>query len=390
MSRIFGIKKNVFFLGVVSLLNDFSNEMVQSVMPVFLTSVLGAPIAAVGIIEGSAEALSSLVKVGSGWWSDKIGKRKKPAVVGYSLSVGVRFFLSLVTNVWHVFGLRLIDRVGKGIREAPRDALLAESVEKNELGKSFGYHRMMDTVGSLLGPAGAFLLLPALNGNYRILFSVAGVIGMLSIASFAFVKEKNNQAPQKVTLKGMSVFVGNNRKFKLFLIAVFVFGLGSLPVALILLRSQELGSGSMAVPFFYLVYSMAFVVASLPFGKLSDQVGKRKVIVAGFGLALAAYALLAVTHSKGVFICALVLLGLSSAATDGIERALTAKIVSKEEVATGEGFLNAAIGISALVAGVVGGIVWNLVNANAAFFYSVVMSVCGIVLFIHLTLRKEN
>src|SRR3989338_11386286 len=188
-AQVFGVRKNIFFLGLVSFFNDFSSEMVQSVMPVFLTITLGAPVFFVGLIEGVADALSSVVKLFSGWMSDKIGKRKKPAVFGYSLSVFTRLFLLLVTNFWQVFFLRIIDRLGKGFRNSPRDALIIESAPKEELGRSFGFHRMMDTLGATLGPLLAFVMLLYFNNNYRLLFFAAFLLGLLAICSFVFVKD---------------------------------------------------------------------------------------------------------------------------------------------------------------------------------------------------------
>ena len=188
--KIFGVRKNVFFLGLVSFFNDFSSEMVQSVMPVFLTTVLGAPAFFVGLIEGVADALSSVFKLISGWMSDKIGKRKKPAVLGYSLSVFTRLFLTIATNFWQVFTLRIVDRIGKGFRDAPRDALISESVPREELGRSFNFHRMMDTLGATLGPLLAFLIIFSLKDGYRTLFLVAFFLGLFSLASFIFVKDR--------------------------------------------------------------------------------------------------------------------------------------------------------------------------------------------------------
>ncbi len=187
--RIFGINRNVFFLGLVSFFNDFSAEMVQSVMPAFLTTVLGAPAIVVGAIEGTADALSSVLKFISGWLSDKIQKRKPLAVMGYAISVGIRPILAAVTSFWQVFFLRVVDRSGKGFRDAPRDALIAESVDRSELGKSFGFHRSMDTLGATVGPLVAFFLLSVLGGNYRGLFLFAFMIGLGAIFSFVFVKD---------------------------------------------------------------------------------------------------------------------------------------------------------------------------------------------------------
>src|SRR3989338_3419444 len=195
--RIFGLQKNVFFLGLVSLLNDFSAEMIQSVMPAFLTVVLGVPPVLIGFLEGFADALASILKIYFGWFSDKIGKRKILAVTGYIIAVSTRWFLALVTGFGQVFVLRAIDRVGKGLRDSPRDALISESVESRELGKSFGYHRAMDTIGATLGPLSAVFLLPLILNDYRLLFKIGFVLGILSVLTFVFVKDVKARKPEE-------------------------------------------------------------------------------------------------------------------------------------------------------------------------------------------------
>src|SRR3989338_2268487 len=194
MRRIFCLVPNVFFLGLVSIFNDFSAEMIIAVMPAFLTVSLGAPAVFVGFLEGFADALASVLKIVSGWLSDRLRKRKIIVLGGYSLSVFIRWPLALVANFWQVFALRIVDRVGKGFRDAPRDALLSESVESYELGKSFGYHRAMDTMGAIFGPLGAVILLPWLANDYRAIFMIAFVLGIFSVVTFLFVREVKTRA----------------------------------------------------------------------------------------------------------------------------------------------------------------------------------------------------
>jgi MFS family permease len=384
MDKIFGLKKNVFWLGLVSLFNDFSAEMVQSVMPVFLTSVLGAPVIFVGFIDGFADALASFLKIFSGWFSDKIKRRKLPAVLGYILSVGVRPFLAVVSSYWQVFGLRVVDRIGKGFRDAPRDALISESVAADELGKSFGYHRMMDTIGATVGPLVAFLVLPLVFNNYRFLFLIAFLIGLFSLLSFFFVKDSKKEDVLKKQKLDFSLFK-RNKKFSWFILTVFIFGLSSLPISLLLLRAPAIGLNIAQVPLFYFIFSLSFVFVSLPLGRLSDKIGQRKVISFGFFAALVAY--LGFILSQSFFALALmfVILGFYSAATDGVSRALAAKLIEPDLIATGQGLLNAANGFSALIAGLIGGSLWNFVSAEAAFGYAAFMSFIGLILFVVLT-----
>ncbi len=380
--KILGVRKNIFFLGLVSFFNDFSAEMVQSVIPVFLTVTLGAPAFFVGLVEGAADAISSVLKLFSGWFSDKVGKRKAPAVAGYSISVSVRLFLLAVQNYWQVFGLRVADRIGKGFRDAPRDALIAESVPKEELGRSYGFHRAMDTLGATVGPLTAFFLLPFLGGSYRKLFFVAFCLGLLAIGSFVFVKEKKRDSasvPKEVKLD-WSIF-RSYRRFVFVVCSIFVFGLGTLPIALVLLKAKEIGSIG-DVPLMYFVYSLAFVVTSVPLGRLADKIGERAVIAAGFVFAVIAYVGLSFTSHVLLLTLFFVALGLYSAATDGMERMLAAKALQPELLATGQGFLNMAIGFSSLGAGLAGGALWTLVSSTAALWYAAALSFVGFVLFL--------
>lgn len=397
MKKILGVNRNVFFLGLVSFFNDFSAEMVQSVMPIFLTAVLGAPAFLVGLLEGFADALASVLKLFSGWFSDKIGKRKLPAIVGYMLSTATRPFLAFTTVFGQVFALRAIDRVGKGFRDAPRDALIVESSDSKELGKSFGFHRSLDTLGATLGPLSAFFILPFLGNSYRSLFLVAFGVGVFAIVSFLFVTDREdlaikgiaNPAPLHKSKTDWSVF-RKNKKFILVVAAIFVFGLGSLPIGLVLLKAKETGMSFAEIPLMYFVYSLAFVLTAVPLGKLADRIGEPLVIFGGFIIASIAY--LGFAASSHIFAVTVffITLGVFSAATDGLQRALAARYVPPEILATGQGFLNMAVGFSSLAAGLVGGILWTRYSSSAAFLYAAIVCFMGAILFYVLTTRRES
>ena len=384
--RIFGLRRNVFFLGLVSLFNDFSAEMVYSVMPAFLTTVLGAPPIFIGFMEGFVDALASALKVFSGWLSDKIGRRKIFAVSGYALSVATRSVLALVGNFWQVFVLRIVDRVGKGFRDAPRDALLSESVASGELGRSFGYHRAMDTAGAILGPLGALLLLPLLNNDYRQLFFVAFGLGLLAIVTFFFVREVKTREEICPTVPIAFTFSLRNfsHSFRLFLVAMFLFGLGVMPVSLMLLKANDVGLPIAAIPALYLMYTISFALFAVPFGRASDAIGEKRVIVFGFCAGIVAYGLLAFAANALTVTFGFICFGLYSAMTDGVSRAFVTKLVPHEQLAQGQGFLQSAIGISSLFGGVVGGGIWTVYGAFFAFSYGVVLMLLGTIVFVRL------
>ena len=382
--RIFGFNRNVFFLGLVSFFNDISNQMVQSVMPVFLTTGLGASAVFVGVLEGVADALASVLKVLSGWYSDRIGKRKIPTVAGYALSLGVRPLLALASSFSQVFSLRIIDRIGKGVRDAPRDALISESIEPREYGKSFGLQRAFDALGTMIGPLLAFLFLPLLNNSYRSLFIVAFVIGLGALASFIFVKDvRSPNVAKSSPPKPDTKLFKTNKRFIFIVGSIFVFGMGTLPIILLLLKAQEVGISSGSLPLVYFIYNLSFVASAVPLGKLADRIGEGKVIAGGFAAALLAYLGLAGTSDIVLTILLFALLGLYSAATDGVERAFASKHLSRDILASGLGFMNMAIGFSSLVAGVVGGLLWTRFGSAVALDYAGVMSLIGLALFVY-------
>ncbi len=386
VKKIFGLNPNVFFLGLVSFFNDFSAEMVIAVLPAFLTTTLGAAPIFLGVMEGAADALASFWKIVSGWFSDKIRRRKIIAVSGYSLSVGVRFFLMFVGNIWQVFTIRMFDRIGKGSRDAPRDALLAESVEYKDLGRSFGYQRAMDTLGGVFGAYAAIKIFGA-TGDYKFLFLLSFLVGILAVLSFLFVREiRANARPVEAVQPRLSFSITKFPKyFKVFILAIFVFGLGSMPISLMLLKVGDIVPGSLYVyiPIMYFVYNLSFALFAIPFGRFSDKIGKRKVIAGGFIVAIVSYVIFAQFSSLASIYAGFILFGLYSAMTDGVERAKTSRLVGSDVLAEGEGFLGAAWGISSLLAGVIGGSIWTWVGQSAAFTYGAIMMTIGLVLFLY-------
>ncbi len=235
--RILGLDRNVFFLGLTSFFNDFSSEMLFSAIPAFFITVLKTGAASLGLTEGMAEAAANLMKIYSGKLSDKLEKRKVFAVLGYGLSVATRPFYILAGSVAGVIGLRVIDRIGKGFRDPPRDALIALSTERAESGRSFGYHRAMDTAGGILGPVAAYLILSRYPEGFDKVFIVSFLVGIIAVASLSLVKDIAG------TLKGNAASIGEDgalsKRAVAYLVSVFILSLGTIPITVVLLKIEE-------------------------------------------------------------------------------------------------------------------------------------------------------
>ncbi|OHA25049.1 MAG: hypothetical protein A3H57_00485 [Candidatus Taylorbacteria bacterium RIFCSPLOWO2_02_FULL_43_11] len=383
--RILGLNQNVFFMGMVSFFNDFSNEMILSVFPAFFAGVLKAGAASLGMVEGIADGASQFIKIFSGRYSDKIQKRKLPAVLGYALSVAVRPFYINASTLLGVLTPRVIDRVGKGLREAPRDSLISLSVQKEELGKSFGFHRAMDTVGGIAGPLTAYLILRYMPNNFNAVFLCAFVIGLLAIFSFVFIKEVKVVA-QYVSNKNSRIPLPPH--FFSSLLSFFILSLGTLPVALMLLRIADFGYDLSTIPLFYLIYSVSVSIFSIGAGNLADKIGDRKVLFLGYVILLFSYFALSF-HGMVALVISFVLLGLFSAFTDGIQRAYISRISAPEARGTAIGFLNGASGLGFLFAGIVGGLIWQNLGPIYAILVSGLVILGGLFsLYIESRLRR--
>jgi len=369
--KILGVRKNVFYLSLVSLFNDFSSEMIYSVMPAFLTKVLGAPIWFIGFLEGSADALVNILKIFSGRLSDYYNKRKIFAVLGYSIAALTRFFLSFVNNFWQVFGLRITDRIGKGLRDAPRDALIYLSADKEELNKSFNFHRAFDTIGAILGPLFGFLLLNYfLNFDYRKLFLIGAIFGFLAILTFIFVEDKKEPYNRnKKFVFNLNIFPN---KIKIYLLAFFIFSLGYFPISLTLLRIQTIDPSLKLFPLFYFLFNVFFVLFAFPIGKLADKIGERKILVFGFLSALFSYILFLFNFNL-LILLAIIFLSLSLALIDGVKVVYIGKNIAPEYLATSQGTLNALYGLGQLFGGLIGGFLWTKFTSQFTFLYGILM-----------------
>ncbi len=377
--RILGLKKNVFFLGLTSLFNDFSSEMVFSILPAFFISVLKTGAESMGLVEGVAEAASNFIKIYSGKFSDKVQRRKIFAILGYSLSVITRPFYVFVGSVADVVGLRVLDRIGKGLRDPPRDALISLSIDKSESGKSFGYHRAMDTTGAILGPLVAYLILSRFPNGFNTVFMTAFFIGLISIASLVWVKEisivleeRKNQILEKYKLPA---------KFKVYLVSMFILSLGTLPIAILLFRTKDIGLVIASIPLFYMISNVAYAAFSIPAGKLADKIGAGKVIFIGYLLLILGYVMLGFSKTTVPLIISFLIIGMFYGFTDGMQRAYVSNIMEKEYEGMAFGYLNAIIGFGVLLSGIIGGYLWQNLGDISTLYIAISIVIIGLIVF---------
>lgn len=386
-NKILGFNRNIFFAGLTSFFTDISTKMVYSVMPLFLLSI-GASKTAISLIEGIAESTASLLKAVSGVWSDKIQKNKPFMIIGYGLTAVITPLYSLVGMPIQILYLRFIERVGKGLRTAPRDSLISSSMKKNEAGKNFGFHKAMDNSGSLIGPLLAFVLLyffPLNYGNIFIIASIPAILGVLTIIFCVKEVRIKEHLPKNLPKKKFS-FSQLPKKYYFFLFIIFLFALGNSTDALLLVKTSETGIQQAYIPFIYMIFYTVSVIVSIPIGKLSDRIGREKLIILGFIIYSVVYFFFGAFNNISVFIFLFVLYGFYSALTDGTQKAMVSDLVPKELKGTGFGLYHAVLGITLLPASLIAGFLYDRVNSSAPFYFGAVMSLLATVLMIVFTI----
>lgn len=389
--------RNVLALSVVSFLNDTSSEIIYPLLPAFLALALGASPFAIGLIEGFAESVASLLKLFSGYLSDKFGTRKLPVFLGYSLAAIMRPFLAFVTSWPQVLVVRMTDRVGKGIRGAPRDALIAESVPRSERGFAFGFNRAADHMGAVFGPIAAFLLLmifavdpqdPTLREYQQVFLfaSVPVVFGLLVIAFFVKENAKKPVAATPTPIKfSLAGFDGN---FKRYLVVVAVFTLSNSTDAFLLLRATQAGISPAVLPLLWMTLHFSKVVFSLIGGGLSDRFGRKQLIITGWLIYAAVYAGFSFVNAPWQCWILFVIYGAYFGLTEGVEKAFVADMVPEDKRGTAYGLYNLAFGITVFPASLLFGLLWNEFGVATAFLTSAGVSIVAI--FMLMTIRSEN
>jgi MFS family permease len=364
-----GLPRQVKALGLVSLLNDSASEMIFPLLPAFVTSVLGLGPEVLGIMEGLAETVASALKYLSGWWSDKVQRRKPLAVAGYTLSSLLRPFIAFATAGWHIVALRAFDRVGKGIRTSPRDALLAESTPPEMRGKAFGFHRSMDHAGAVLGPLAALALLNLGHLDLRTVFLFSAIPSLATILVIVFAVREKAPAPKPagaITAAEETAAPENKRPFVIFLFAMMIFTLGNSSDVFLVLHAQELGMPIALAPLLWIVLHLSKSLLSTPGGALSDRIGRKAAILLGWGVYALAYLGFALANQSWQIWPLFVFYGLFYGLTEGTEKALTADLVPARWRGKGFGLYHLSIGIASLPASVVAGFLWKAYGAPVA------------------------
>ncbi len=388
----------MFFLGVVSFLTDVSSEMIFTLVPLLLSNVLGAATTIIGLVGGISESADALFRIFSGWLSDRIGKRKPLAVVGYSISTIAKPFMYLASTWGVVLGVRFSDRVGKGIRTSPRDALLADSAPPGERGKSFGLHRAMDTTGAVVGLAIAALVVYLVQGGglelslrtYQWLVLIGIVPAVMAVVILLkFVKEgERKPIPIGAPRPGFNLFklaAGFDTRFKVFLAVMALFTLGNSSDFFVILRAQNLGLSVFHIVLMLVILNAAYAAISLPAGRLSDRLGRRRVIALGWGVYALVYLGFALASELWQVWLLFAAYGVYYGIVEGAARAFVADLVPEEKRGTAYGLYHGVVGLTLLPASLIAGWLWQAYSPTAPFFFGAGLAgaaVIGMMVFI--------
>jgi MFS family permease len=379
--------RNVIALGLVSFFTDFSTEMILGILPLFIVTNLGAPRAILGGIEGSAELISYAFRMVSGSLSDKLQKRKIFVLAGYALSTISKPFFAVTTGWLGAFAVRAADRTGKGLRTAPRDALIADSIPESSSGKAFGIHRTIDQMGAIVGPIAAFALLQVMD--IRGIFLVSLIPGGIAVIILIFVvkevviKRRLSNTIRHTMLSNFSKVLSGNSRFVLLLIISGIFSLGAFNYSFILLKASDLGIGKDVIPLVYAVINISHTVIGIPSGLLADKIGKEKVLIIGYAVFAVSSVLMVLFTGEDNYFYAYVLaavFGIYIGISETLQRAIIPRYISSELRGTAYGIYNLVIGSGFFVSNVLFGYLWDNFNLIIAILYSIFFTSTAIVL----------
>lgn len=390
-SPVPGVSRNAFVLGLVSFAADISSEMLYPVLPIFLTSTLGAPVSLVGAIEGIAEGTAGTSKVASGVWSDRLPRRRPLVMAGYGLSALGKLLLA-VSFVWpQALLARFSDRLGKGTRTAPRDAILADSSAAGTRGRTFGFHRALDTAGAVVGPLLGLALVASFGEErLRLVFAIAVLPALISVFLVRFARERPRAVVQRPRQPLRIDLSGAPAQYWLFLGVACLFAFGNSSDAFLLLRARDLGLGLTAVILAYVVYNVVYALLSYPAGLVADRLGPRVVLAGGFLAFGLVYLGFAGAGGSGVVWPLFAAYGMTMALSEGISRALIADLAPEDRRGTFLGLYHTTIGLTAVVASVLAGVLWDQVGPGAPFALGAATGLAAAVLLVLLPTRQRR
>ncbi|MER3581451.1 MAG: MFS transporter [Patescibacteria group bacterium] len=388
-------KKNVIYLGLTSLFVDISSEMIFTVMPIFLKNVLGASYAIVGFIDGISEITANILKYVSGEISDFIQKRKLLTIIGYSFSAISKIFFALANSWPFVLVFRVFDRVGKGIRTSPRDALIKESVPAEETGKWFGFHRSMDTAGAFIGVFLSIVILYYLTNfqhfnlekTIRTILFFSVIPAFIGIIFLFLVKEP--KSTELTTKKNLFEFKSFSKNYYLLILIFSLFSLGNISYSFYLLKAQTLIQSIYFLPILYLIYNLFYMLSSYPAGKLSDKIGREKVLIFGFLLLFFVLLFMAYLNSLILLFPIFAFLGITAGIYDGTSKAFISDLIKKEVSGGAFGFYYMITGICTLIGNSLFGFIWDRIGNQVSFLISAIIILIATLTFFFLRNRLK-
>ena len=387
--KIFGVHPNVFFMGLTSLLTDVSSELIFTLVPLFLSDVLGATSTLIGLAGGISDSADSLFRIVSGWFSDKIGKRKLLAVMGYSISTAVKPLMLLANSWGAVVGIRFGDRVGKGVRTSSRDALIADSVEAKERGRGFGLHRAMDTAGALIGLIIAAIIVYMIPGDkfhleknafhWMIIIGIIPAVLAVVVLTTLVHERKKIAATVKAGIAKPAVVTPFSKQFILYLIIMALFTLGNSSDFFLILDAQHVKTPLLQVVLMLVLFNLTYALISMPMGVLSDKIGRKRVITIGWLIYGLVYLGFALSSSVWQIWVLFAIYGIYYGICEGAAKAFVADMVPVERRGTAYGLYNGVVGLMALPASLIAGVLWGNIAPAAAFYFGAGLALLAMV-----------
>lgn len=387
--KILGLHPNVFFMGVTSLLNDISSELIFTLLPLFMSNVLGTSSTIIGLVGGLSDSADSLFRIVSGWFSDKIGKRKLLTVLGYAFSTAVKPFMLLANSWGAVAGVRLGDRVGKGVRSSSRDALIADSVNEKERGRSFGLHRAMDTSGAVIGLIIAAIIVYLIPGDrfhleknaYHWMIIIGIIPAILAVVVLMTLVHERKQLATiaKGGISKPTAITPFSNQFKLYLVIMALFTLGNSSDFFLILDAQHVKTPLVQVVMMLVLFNITYALVSMPMGVLSDKIGRKRVISIGWFIYGLVYLGFALSTSIWQIWILFAVYGIFYGICEGVARAFVADMVPTQRRGTAYGLYNGVVGLMALPASLIAGVLWDKIAPAAAFYFGAGLALLAMV-----------